>query len=466
MMKKSKKASRGFGVSVLLCWTALLLNTTGCDRAIDAPGEEDALRELAARHGVRALEASRKQHSADKVELGRMLFFEPALSGNRDTSCATCHHPAFGMGDGRELSVGAGGRGGVGPARLLGEDREHAPRNAPSILNLNDSAWKVQFWDGRVEMFVSGSVRTPVTGAPPRGLESVIAAQSMFPVLSRDEMRGERGDIGIDGEPNEIAAYYDSEQSRIWDALMVRLLAYEGYRDLFGRAYPDTAPEALGFEHAANAMAAFEEQEFALVDSPWDRFLRGEDGAMSAQAKRGARLFFGEAGCARCHNGPLMSDQRFYNLAVPQLGPGKGPDKPLDLGRARVSMDPADNFKFRVPSLRHVAHTAPYMHNGAYATLEDAIRHHAQPEEMLRSYRSEALKDEALLGTIQTSSTLQDRLLASVSEELGVVPALDDAQISDLKEFLVACGDPAVEHLDRLLPESLPSGLPVDHIEE
>ena len=451
---------------MLLCWTALLLLAVGCERATEVPGEEDALRALAERHGVRALEAAQRKHSADKVELGRMLFFDPILSGNRDTSCATCHHPAFGMGDGRELSVGAGGRAGVGPERELGEGREHAPRNAPSILNLNDPAWKVQFWDGRVEVFVSGSVRTPVTGAPPRGLDSVIAAQSMFPVLSRDEMRGERGDLGADGAPNEIAAYYDSEQSRIWNALMMRLLDEEGYRELFARAYPETQLEALGFEHAANAMAAFEEQEFALVDSPWDRFLRGEDEALSDQAKRGAKLFFQEAGCARCHNGPLMSDQRFYNLAVPQLGPGKGADKPLDLGRARVSMHPADNFKFRVPSLRHVAYTAPYMHNGAYATLEDAIRHHAEPEEMLRGYRAESLKDAPLRETVQRSSSLQDRLLATLSEELSAVPELTDEQVDDLKVFLVSCSDPAVERLDRLLPESLPSGLKVDRVED
>ena len=457
--------ARCVGVGLLLCWTALL-PALGCDRAGEAPGEDDALRALAMSHGARALTAPEETHSADKVELGRMLFFEPALSGNQDTSCATCHHPAFGMGDGRALSVGAGGAGGVGPARVLGEGREHAPRNAPSILNLNDPAWKVQFWDGRVEMFVSGSVRTPVTGAAPRGLESVIAVQSMFPVLSRDEMRGERGDQAIDGSQNELAAYYDSEQSRIWDALMVRLLAYEGYQDLFARAYPGVDAQALGFEHAANAMAAFEEQEFALVNSPWDRFLRGEDEAMSAQAKRGAKLFFGDGGCVSCHSGPLLSDQGFYNLAVPQLGPGKGADKPLDLGRARVSMDPADNFKFRTPSLRHVAYTAPYMHNGAYVTLEQAIRHHTRPEQMLRGYTDAALEDEALKGTVQAAATLHDRMLATLSEELSVVPDLSDEQVDDLKAFLMACGDPAVEQLERLLPETLPSGLTVDRVKE
>lgn len=129
-------------------------------------------------------------------------------------------------------------------------------------------------------------------------------------------------------------------------------------------------------------------------------------------------------------------------------------------------MDPADNFKFRVPSLRHVAYTAPYMHNGAYATLEDAIRHHARPEQMLREYGDEMLSDEALRGTVQSSATLHDRLLASLSEELSVVPALSDAQVDDLKAFLVACGDPAVEQLDRLLPEALPSGLTVDRVKE
>ncbi|MCB0238120.1 MAG: hypothetical protein KDH08_05655, partial [Anaerolineae bacterium] len=108
---------------------------------------------------------------------------------------------------------------------------------------------------------------------------------------------------------------------------------------------------------------------FTLLDSPWDRFLAGDDSALSTDAQHGALLFYGDAGCARCHSGNLLTDQEFHNAAVPQLGPGKGRQNPyIDLGRARETGNPDDRFAFRTPPLRNVALTGPWMHNGAFAT--------------------------------------------------------------------------------------------------
>ncbi len=462
LLDMSEKRGHRRGASLLLIWIMILVMGAGCERS---SGVDATLRKRVKQLGVRAVEPAPGRHAKEKVELGRLLFFEPELSGNRDTSCATCHHPALAMGDGRALSVGTGGEG-VGPARIGGKGREHAPRNAQALFNVNDSSWRVQFWDGRVELFASGEVRTPVSGSLPAGLESVVAAQAMFPVLSRDEMRGERGDVDVRGEANELAEAFNSDGQRVWRGIMTRLLEHEGYREAFATIYPEVHPRALGFEHAANAMAAFQVEELSLSNSPWDRYLRGDDKALSEQAKRGALLFYGEAGCGSCHAGALMTDQKFYNIGVPQLGPGKGPDQPYDQGRARVSMDPAEAFMFRTPPLRHVAWTAPYMHNGAYATLEEAIKHHVDPRGMVARYDASRIEDESLRETVQLEPFARDMVLSGLSEELDVVPELSDVQVNDLIVFLEACGDPEVLELERLVPEKLPSGLMVQRVKE
>ncbi len=458
MMRKCMvKKGYSVGATLLLMWGMSSVSLMGCVKDTD-----EELREEVQRLGVRSLEPASGAHSGAKVELGRLLFFDKELSGNRDISCGTCHHPRFAMGDGRALSVGVGGSDGVGPERKMGVEREYVPRNSPGLFNLNDSAWRVQFWDGRVEQYQSGELKSPAVGSLLDGLESVVAAQAMFPVTSRDEMRGERGDLDIHGEPNEIADAFDSDHLSIWGKITTRVMSHEGYRERFLEVYGEEDPNTINFTHIANAIGAFEEQKLALANSPWDRFLKGEDDALSEDAKRGARLFYGEAGCSTCHSGPLMTNQSYYNLAVPQFGPGKGANKPLDLGRSSISMDPADSYKFRVPSLRHVSYTAPYMHNGAYSTLRDAIRHHAYPASMLLAYDGSLIEDVVLQKSFQSREDVNEQMLSSLSKELSVVPQLSGVQVSELEAFLVSCGDPAVESLEVLVPEVVPSGLSVD----
>ena len=94
-------------------------------------------------------------------------------------------------------------------------------------------------------------------------------------------------------------------------------------------------------------------------------------------------FFFGNASCVDCHSGTLLTDQLHHNLAVPQLGPGKNPSTGLDVGRTLVTGDAADQFAFRTPALRNVAVTGPWMHNGAYSSLEDVILHHLESDDML-----------------------------------------------------------------------------------
>ena len=119
----------------------------------------------------------------------------------------------------------------------------------------------------------------------------------------------------------------------------------------------------------AEAIAAFERQ-LIFTESPWDDYIAGDAQALSVGQKRGALLFYGalnsKLNCAFCHSGDLLTDLSFYNLLVPQIGPGtdNGASEREDFGRANVSFDYRDQYKFRTPSLRNVGLTAPYFHNG------------------------------------------------------------------------------------------------------
>ncbi|HEY3473188.1 MAG TPA: FG-GAP-like repeat-containing protein, partial [Anaerolineales bacterium] len=175
--------------------------------------------------------------SPELVKLGEALFWDPELSGNRDTSCATCHHADLATGDDLSVSIGTKGFG-LGPQRDMGTARSLVPRNAQPLFNLGYEEWDVFFWDGRVSEDPVTGFHTPASDRLPEGLDSLLAAQAMFPVTSRDEMRGDRGDVDVFGNPNELAMLVDYKSQPIWNALMKRLLAIPGYVELFKAAYP------------------------------------------------------------------------------------------------------------------------------------------------------------------------------------------------------------------------------------
>ena len=317
---------------------------------------DQILRSLLQRHGVVTPDAG-GGHSAERIALGQALFFDRELSGNRDTSCATCHHPQLGTGDGLALPVGTGplNPGSLGLDRIKGEDREFVPRNAPEVFNRGSQLWTSVFWDSRITENSDGTFVSPAGGQLLPGLDSVLYIQAMFPVTSRDEMRGQSGDLTFEGDLNEIALVPDNDLQGIWSALMERLKAIPEYRDMFEAAYPGTLIDDMTFAHAANAMGAFEIAAFTFLDSPFDQYLAGNDKALTTAQKRGAILFYGKANCVSCHAGPLMTDQRHWSLAVPQLGPGKAEFAPRDLGRYLETRRKSDLFAFRTPPLRNVA---------------------------------------------------------------------------------------------------------------
>jgi len=258
------------------------------------PSTDEQLAELLDQAGV-VFQEEKSIHDPDLVALGEALFWDPILSGNRDVACVTCHHPQFGTGDGIPLSVGTGAAG-LGPTRSLGEGRQFVPRNATDLFNRGLPEWTSMFWDSRVQAIDDLGFSTPAAYRLPAELDSVLAAQAMFPVLSRDEMRGDRGDVDIFGQTNELASINDKLVVDIWDAIMVRLLTITEYQAMFTAAFQDVPLDELGFQHAANAIAAYEAKTFTFLDSPWDRYLAGKEDALSEAAGRGAILFYGEAG--------------------------------------------------------------------------------------------------------------------------------------------------------------------------
>ena len=406
----------------------------------------------------------------DIVELGRFLFFDEEMSGNRNISCATCHHPLFATTDALSLSVGEGGEG-LGPARNTGSGpsrvRARVARNAPALFNLGAHQFRSLFHDGRVAVDpgAPSGFSTPVGDDLPDGLYSVVAAQALIPLTLATEMAGQPGEneVGDAAHRRRIAG-----EGGVWDLLVQRLRTIPVYVSLFAAAFDDVdSAEDITIVHAANALAAFVESAFRSDESPFDRYLRGDASALTPAQVRGMNLFYGGGGrCARCHAGPFQTDQRFHALGMPQIGPGTGgsEDGRSDFGRENVSGDPADRYRFRTPSLRNVELTGPWGHSGAYGSLEAMMGHYRNQNTGLAGYdRSQAIlpsgpelnqwdfivmNDPARVAEIVASSEAQSLQLTQLSSK----------QIADLVAFLKALTDPRARNLSGVIPESVPSG--------
>jgi cytochrome c peroxidase len=435
------------------------------------PIEDSTLRTQIAAAGIKPLNAP-PADSPQLVELGRMLFHDRILSGNRDISCATCHHEELATGDALSHSIGTGGLG-LGSNRRRSENAKFTRRNSPEIFNRGLPQWRTQFWDSRVEQ-VEERVISPAGLRLPYAFSHVLEVQAMFPVASRDEMRGQKGDIDQFGNHNELALIEDDDEPAIWRALMKRLLSAEGerntkvtsYRRLFASAYPQKPIHQLGFEYAAIAIAAYERATFTLLDSPWDRYVAGDIRALDPAAKRGASLFFGKARCASCHRGSLLTDQKCHNILVPHIGPTRLTSSEEDLGRFEETKASTDNCAFRTPPLRNVAVTGPWMHNGAYETLDAAIRHHLDPVNAFLQYDHRHEQGDEPRADVQNTRARLSKMLPTLAGQLDEPPNLTDAEIANLLEYLHTMTSPSLGNLAKNVPLDVPSGLPVDGRED
>jgi cytochrome c peroxidase len=394
-----------------------------------------------------------------QAELGRMLLFDPLLSGNKDVACATCHHPSLAFADALPLAIGTGGSG-LGATRQLGSGRQFVPRSAPSLLN-QGLGFNTLFWDGRLVGGPGSGFFVQGEQLPLPSVSNILAAQAFLPVLNRHEMRGLPGDTDRFGQANELAAIADDQPQVVWSAVMARLMAVPQYVQLFAAAFPQVPAGQHQYTHAAQAIAAFEIATLTRTNSPFDRFLARQNDALTEQEKRGGLLFFGRAQCSSCHLGPLLGGQQLANVGVPQLGPGVGRELPLDLGRGAIDTQTTFyEFAFRVPPLRNVELTAPYFHDGAYPTLEAVVRHYNDVAASIATFDGSHLPAAVRAmhhGDAATISRQMQNLDFRLRQPLNLTPA----EQADLVAFLKALTDPAARNLAALRPAQVPSGLPV-----
>lgn len=266
---------------------------------------------------------------ADEVDLGKRLFFDTRLSGDATLSCASCHVPEKAFADGQALSAGY-------PSTLYF-------RNTPSLLNTAHK--KLVYWEGRLP-------------------------GSDLPTVVRDHLS---------------EAHFHQADGRL---IIERLRQVPEYGESFKKAFGGEP----SYGKVLNALSAYV-KSLRSEGAAIDRFLTGDNGALSPEARRGLDLFNGKAGCIRCHQGPMVTDEGFHRLGVPEnpeifeeplrhitfrrffktLGVEGYSRLSRDVGLYAVTKEDQDKGKFKTPSLREVARTAPYMHNGIFKTLDDVV---------------------------------------------------------------------------------------------
>ncbi|AEI47753.1 cytochrome-c peroxidase [Runella slithyformis] len=324
-----KKRVLSSWVAVAL-WGGVILLGCGGEKKREKTKAQDDIRKLAALP-LEVPTPPDNLPSAEKAALGKLLFFDPILSGHKDVACATCHHPEFGFAESLEISIGANGRG-AGSRRTFNapNDIPFVKRNSQTVLNAAfngltltaaaDPANAPMFWDVRV-----------------RSLEK----QSLEPIKALEEMRGHR---------------YTSEAAL--DSVVNRLKKIGEYQRLFKEAFPMDSP--ITAENMARALAAYE-RTLVGGNSRFDRYLRGDKSALSLNELDGMQAFL-KSGCAQCHNGPMLSDFKLHTLGVSDNE---------KLAQTDAGVD--NQYKFRTPSLRNLRYTAPYMHSGKLKTLEQVL---------------------------------------------------------------------------------------------
>ncbi len=333
-------------------------------------------------------------------QLGKLLFFSKSLGGNFDAACVSCHHPTLGGADDLSLPIGVDATSvdqlGIGRVHTSGEPI--VARNSPTIFNvgLNDHS---MFWDSRVESLgkevnsngaLSG-IRTPDSAlgvADANAGDNLVEAQARFPVTSIEEMKTSAFENGSSGDVirTHLAA-------RIGDygvgsgELLPNTWLHE-FQTAFSST--QTASDLITFDNIAKAIGEYQ-RSMVFVNNPWRDYVNGNTSALTDDQKQGAILFFtstnqGGGGCSGCHSGDFFTDGQHHIIAFPQIGPGLGDGSNNDFGRERQTIDDADRFRFRTPSLLNVAQTAPYGHSGSYGTLEDVLSHYNNPRRTVNNY--------------------------------------------------------------------------------
>lgn len=387
------------GVFLVLCVLIVAtVNLAGCSD--DETSLDDRISALKLQTLPEIIYPEDNPTSPQKVELGRMLFWDPVISGERNISCATCHHPNLAYGDAIDVSIGPGGTG-LGTGRIPGNDRPLSAtlsiRNSTSIINaayvgLTDASEVVDVNNAPLNWHVNR-----------RSLE----AQAFGPLASVPHMKGK--------------ATYDA--TSIGDSLVKRVKVIAEYVALFDQAFNKTNGVAVTKDNIGKAIANFERSVISN-NSSYDKYVKGQKDAITDQQKRGLLLFFGKANCASCHKGPMFSDFGLYNLGIKHNTKLTAPDK-----------GNSEKYLFRTPSLRNVALTAPYMHSGMTNTLKAVVEFYNKGESENPEINS---------------------------ADIAIKPLnLSETEMDDLVAFLEALTD---DTFDKKIPASVPSGLKVGGI--
>lgn len=329
-------------IFIVACCFMLLLFTDGCETKDSKHDDEIENEKREARASSKAALASLNRTSAlpleiktpidnpttsEKVTLGKLLFFDPMLSGNKDVACATCHHPATGYAELLDISIGVNGTGLSSKRRFKSpNDIPFVQRNAHTIVNTAfngidlyneyDPETAPMFWDDRVKS---------------------LEAQALEPIMAMEEMRGRQ-----------------IEEHEILEVVVKRLRKIPAYQQLFESAFTDKP--AISSVNIGKAIAAFE-RTLVTNNSRFDLYMRGDNNAISISEKEGFETFK-KVGCINCHNGPMFSDYKMHVLGIPE-------NEKLNKSDSGF----AGQYAFRTASLRNLRFTAPYFHNGSMPDL-------------------------------------------------------------------------------------------------
>jgi cytochrome c peroxidase len=317
--------------------------TPSCAASEALPADFGAMKQAYQRPPVRVVD------NPALVELGRDLFFDPLISASGTTSCASCHSPQAGWSSNE--------------ARSKGDSGHLTSRKTQTLIGLGYARAPFD-WDGRAATLEAQAVSAIGTGS-----------MSMFQIRA----------------PVKVAD------------IVARIRASDRYPAMFKRALPDAA---INLDSIVIALAAFE-RTIEPVEAPFDRWIAGDEQAISEAAKRGFILFNGKGNCAGCHGGWRFTDDKFHDIGTTTT----------DLGRGREIREQAlMQFAFKTPTLRSVGLRAPYMHNGNFATLDDAVRHYVSGG-IERPSRSPLMKPVAL------TDAEQKELVAFLNTLGGEAPA-------------------------------------------
>jgi len=330
-----------------------------------------------------------------KVELGRLLFYDPILSGSKDIACATCHHPDNGYAEFKDLSIGTNGKG-LGSKRRFNNssDIQLMNRNSQTILNtaFNGMDTKKKYMPTDAPMFWDSRV-------------SSLELQALEPILAFEEMRGER-----------------IPETEILDSVIHRLTHIPDYVQLFDEVFNESNP--ISEVNMAKAIAAFE-RTLITSETRFDKYISGDDSAISLSEQEGYRLFIAK-GCGKCHNGPMFSDYKPHSIGVPHNEKLSELDKGME-----------DRYKFRTPSLRNLRFTAPYMHNGQFDSLKEVLEFYEDVASGRNRHK-------------EVSTGALDPFIKQLN--------LRTNDIGPIISFLNTLSD---SNFDKKIPEAVPSGLQV-----